>query len=106
MSIASEDRKLGLEEQADIDGEVLQFRHRAIVGTVDWGLAAAARMAGRIDFTQHSQTVIEILKTTVSSIPKADEHFIDAFGWFHRIQVVRATDNTFSCHCIVAEPES
>ena len=106
MSAASEDRLLGLKEQAEIDGEALVFRRRSITGTVDWGLDAAARMAGRIDFTERTQTVIELLKTATSSIPKADEHFIDQTGWFHRIQLVKATDNTYICQCIATEPEA
>lgn len=90
----------------DEDSETLEYRGGTITAIVNRGLDAKALDAGQIRFDEANKSHVEFLKTSVSSAPRVGEHFEDSDGEFHRIQVVRHSDNTYRCDCEVAGPDS
>lgn len=97
-----------------MDGEVLLFREDerrrsnrgSLKGMVDRGLDAADLDKGQINFSERNKSKIEILRTDVDSAPEVGESFEDTDGFFHRIKIVRRTENTYRCECDVADPDA
>lgn len=106
MSEAATLRKQGFKELLERDSEILEFRQCILCGIVDRGMDATALDRGQVDLGERNQTRVEVLCEDLDTPPRPGEQFTDEDDQFHRIKVVRRTDNTYRCDCeLEGDPE-
>lgn len=98
-------RQAGLVAHLLVDGENLTFRLGTLTALVDRNAREAPDLQ-EVEFSTLDPSVVEFRKTAVSGRPIKGEVFIDEDGALHRILLVRETDLTYRCICLIARPDA